>query len=679
MNMRLLPNLMLALLVGPALADGDLTSMSLEDLSRMEVTTVSRKVQRLADTSAAVSVVTAEDIARMGARSIPEALRHVPGVYAAQIAPGQWALSIRGFNGRFSNKLLVQIDGRTIYTPFFAGVFWEAQQLMMEDIERIEVVRGPGASLWGANAVNGVVNIVTRRASATVGTLAWLEADDDGRVQAGARYGFADDRDFAARVYARSIGLGEFDDQAGDGLGNAQHGWQAGFRADLGTGANAGWSLQGGSYILRAPEQLEFPGVALGFGVDAALGFEYKGGHLMLTGHWPTDAGEAELRTYIDHFEVGVAGAAGGDIDTVDADFQHRLDPLGRHEVIWGLGARYTAFEFDPAAPVLTFTRDDGREHIISAFFQDEISLQPRRWKLTLGTRVENNSLSGGTEWQPNIRLLWTPSDRDSIWAHVSRASRTPSLGEQYAKIVAGLAPLPQQPPQCVQFQLTCSSVIISRTALDRDLEAEHLTAFELGYRRQIGAGSVEAVAYRHQFKDLFANTLGATAVPGSLPFPIVADQYIDRRNGGKAHVVGLETSFEMPIDTAMRLFGAYAIQNLDESAGDPALQTTSAYEAVLPHQMASLRASFDIAESHELDLMWRHVGALGDSRFGTTIPSYQASDLNYRWRVTREFELALYIQNLFDQGHAEFAPDFFPAPLGYAPRRAFLKGIARF
>ncbi|MCB1887299.1 MAG: TonB-dependent receptor [Rhodocyclaceae bacterium] len=673
--------LLLAAISPQTFAQVDLASMSLEDLTRLEVTTVSRKVQRLADTSAAVSIVTAEDIARSGARSIPEALRHLPGVQVAQIGPSQWAVSVRGFNGRFSNKLLVQVDGRTVYTPFFAGVFWEGQYGLMENIERIEVVRGPGASLWGANAVNGVINIVTRRTATTLGTLAWVEVDDEGRLQAAARQGFGEADGLSGRVFARSIGNSELEDAGGEGMDNAQHGWSAGFRADLPSGPASGWSLQGNVMRLEAPETLLFVNVPATFGFATDLDFNYEMGNLMLAGNWAVGAGEAELRAYVDHLSADITDEAKGVINTVDVDFQLRLDPFDQHEVIWGLGARYFTYDLRPAPPVLTFDDEEGTEHVLSAFVQDEIVLQPKRWKLTLGTRVEHHSLAG-TNWQPNVRLLWTPSDRDSVWSHVSRASRTPSVGEQVGRIIYGLAPVPPQfqPPACAQVG-GCSAAVVSRISPEQDLEAEDLTAVELGYRRQVGAGSVEAVAFRHQYSNLLTNDFGNFSVPGSVGFPVIADQFVDRVNGAKARVVGLELGFDMPVSPTLRLSGAYSAQNLTlyNQGNASSASSGNEAEATLPHQMASLRASADIAEGHDLDLMWRVVGSLGTSRFGDRIPGYQALDLNYRWRVAKGFDVSLYVQNLFDDGHAEFASDFFPAPLGYVPRRAFLKGTLRF
>ncbi|MCB1957224.1 MAG: TonB-dependent receptor [Rhodocyclaceae bacterium] len=677
MKHRAIPAALAVLLAGPALAQSDLATMSLEDLSRMEVTTVSRKVQKLADTPAAVTILTAEDIARSGARSLAEALRHVPGLQAAQIGSGSWAVSVRGFNSRFSNKLLVQIDGRTVYTPFFAGVFWDAQNVIMEDIERIEVVRGPGASLWGANAVNGVINIVTRSAGATLGTLASFDVDDAGSLELAARQGFGRHDGVAGRVYAKNIHRSSFEDLSGNDLENEQHGWAAGFRVDVPTDVAGSWTVQGDAYRVDAPEQLEFASGPVGFSYMTPLGFEYEGGNVQVSGRWAVGEGEAQVRAYVDHLSAGVAGEARGILNTTDVDFQHRLAALGDHELIWGAGARSIAFDLDEAAPVLTFSPDYGTESVISAFLQDEITLQPKRWKLTLGTRVERNSLAD-TEWQPNIRLLWTPTDQDSIWAHVSRASRTPSLGEQYAQIIFGVMalPAPFQPAPCVAAGVTCGAAILSAPS-DQMLDAERLTAFELGVRRQIGAGSIEAVAYRHEFKDLLVNELGNFSVPGSLGFPVVADQYLYRLNGGRAHVLGLEFSFEMPVSPELRLSGAWSVQNAD--SGDGLTDGSSDVVASLPHQLANLRAAIDLPRKQDVDIMWRYVGALGAGRFGDPIPSYQAIDMNYRWRATEHFELSFYVQNLFDDSHPEFASDFFPNAQGYAPRRAFLKGTLRF
>ena len=684
MTARISAALVAALLAnGAQSATDDLVDMSLEQLSRMQVSTVSRKAQELSDTAAAVTVLTREDIARSGARSIPEALRHVPGLQTAQIGAGQWAVSVRGFNRRFSNKLLIQVDGRTVYTPFFGGVFWDALNLILDDIDRIEVVRGPGASLWGSNAVNGVINIVTRGAGQTLGGLARLSISDRGRSEVQARQGFAIGEAGAARVFARSVGRDGLQGADGGQIDRPQHGWSAGFRADLGSDAGSKWTVQGDAFHLRAAEQLDFSDAAVGFAFSTGFEMRYEGANLLASGVWALGFGEASARAYVDHLAIEAPGFARGSIDTLDVDFHHRVNPLARHDVIWGFGARHFAFDARSTAPVIDFSVESGREHILSAFVHDEIALSPGRWKLILGARAEQNSLAGGTEVQPNLRVLWTPGDRDSVWLQWSRAARTPSVGEQYGIVAVGVAGVPAglQPPACRLSPIPCAVGVISRTAPGSRLEAEHLTAIELGMRRQLTTGSVAAVAYRHDLENLVEHTLGAVETPSALPFPAIANQFVDRRNGGKAHVLGLELSFDLRLTREFRLAGAYTLQNavMGASSGLEGVAPDSELENTLPHVMASLRAAFDLASGHDLDLMWRHVGPLGVSRFGSAVPGYQALDINYRWQTGKHLEVSLYVQNLLDQRHPEFAGDFFPAPLAQSPRRAFVSASLRF
>ncbi|QID18963.1 TonB-dependent receptor [Nitrogeniibacter mangrovi] len=642
----------LAMVAARPAGAAELLDLSLEQLSSLEVVSVSRKAQRLADTPAAVTVLTAEDIRRSGARSIPEVLRLVPGVQVARIGAGRWAVSVRGLNSRFASRLLVQIDGRSVYSPLFSGVIWEFQNLMLEDVARIEVVRGPGASLWGANAVNGVINIVTRRASETPEALVRLSVDQSGRPEAAVRQGFRWGESASGRVFALSVNRAPFEDARGHSLGDEQTGWRAGFRLD--SAQRNQWRVSGEAFRQRSPETVDLPAPGA---LDAT--FDYEGAFLSgeRRGHWL--GGEATLRGYVDYVKMIFDPIASATVSTGDLDFQHRVNAGKRHEWIWGAGVRYQHVDTDSRSNIISFAPDVTQLKTFSAFVQDEIALVPRRWRLSLGARFEARNASV-PEWQPSARLLWTPTDRDSVWVHGSRAVRTPSIGERYANLVYGTRTLPF-PPVVV-------TIVGQRNP---DLKAEHLRAVELGYRRQWDIGSTEAVVFRHRYDNLIGSDLGPLAFP---------NQYIVRDNGSAAVVEGLELSADARVSDRMRLLAALTLMRTDyDRTGRPVHDEADAQRASRnADHWFTLQARFDLPARREMDVTVRHSGALkapGAERVG----SYTVVDLRYSHPWNRYFEWELTVDDLFDDHHTEFNSDQFPSPYAYQGRRCVLTGRWRF
>lgn len=647
--------------------------LSLEELGRLQVTTLSRKAQKLSDTPAAVSIVTAEDIRRSGARSIPEALRMVPGVDVAQIGAGRWAVGVRGFKGRFSNKLLVQVDGRNVYTSFFSGVFWENENLMLEDVERIEVVRGPGAALWGTNAVNGVINVITKRAAATPGTLLTATLDDQGHGEVAARQGFVFAEGGAGRAYVRSVDRPSSDLRNGDSAQDDQSGWHAGFRLDQNRGA-LGWTLEGSAFHQNSPEFLSLQGL----GVQPFV-YGFEGGSVLARGTWALAEGEARVQVYGDHLKATLANLASGTLDAMDVDFQHRLDPRGQHELIWGAGLRVHRFSLDTYGASLTLMPNRGDEHVASLFLQDEITLDPA-WRLTLGARLEYNSLSG-TEFQPNARVLWTPTRTDSLWASVARAARVPSIGESYGQLLFDLQPLPPGAPAPAGCgQQPCALAMYSTFEPGTEFRAEHLLALELGYRHQFDRGSLEAVVFHHRYSQLLGSFSGPVLTPSALlPFPVLGDALIYRRSAMGAQNLGLELGAEVPVRDWARLQVSYTLQNLtvDKESDPIAVATGALWARVSPHYVLASRLSMDLAPGHDLDVSLRHVGAGASA--AKPIPAYTAVDAHYRWTMSKNFSLSGGVQNLSDQRHLEFHSDYFSTQATYVRRSAFLKGVWRF
>lgn len=652
---------LLATLLGAGAAGAVETSfidLPLEELGKLEVAAVSRKAQKLSDMPAAVTVLSAEDIRRSGARSIPEALREVPGVNVAQIGSARWAVGVRGAQGRFANKLLVQVDGRSIYNPLFSGVFWEAQDILIEDVERIEVVRGPGASLWGANAVNGVINIVTRKATATRGGQVSVGADSQGGVTTAVRQGVELEGIGAMRVFAKGRDLGRSDTMDGDRASDTAGGWLAGFRID----GEGGWMVQGNSYRHSSKELLPIS-TALDPSGGFPVSFVFEGSNLLARRSWGMAGGDATLQAYVDHTDARLNAQGNGKIDIVDVDFQHTLAPMGRHELMWGLGARYGHVDFTSSSPAFTFKDQLVEYRIASAFVQDEISLVPQTWTLTLGSRFEHSTLSD-FETQPTARLMWTPTTDDSLWLNWSRAARTPSLGELNANVVLGAQPQPLAPGGVV--------VLRSLPAPNLRPRAERVDALELGYRRTLSSGSLEAVLFHHDYRRLGATTMGQLDM-SSPPFV----QPLYRSYFANACTTGLELAADINLTATLRLQGSYTV--LDTKARrylDPAADAAGvAMEGAAPKHWASLHALWSPGGGHEFDLMLRRVGEVSAGN----VPAYTSVDARYGWHLGRSFELAVIGQNLFDNRHLEYASDFFASQLGYQPRRGYIQGLWRF
>jgi iron complex outermembrane receptor protein len=581
----------------------DLADLSLEELANLEVTSVSRRAERLADAPASLFVITGEDIRRSGATSLPEALRLAPNLEVARIDARQYAISARGFNNAVGNKLLVLIDGRTIYTPLFSGVFWDAQDTLLEDIERIEVISGPGATQWGANAVNGIINVITRRATSTVGTIA--EAGF-GNLEHGlaARQGFALDDGGAVRVYGK-YSEGEDAVRAnGAAVRDGWHNGQAGFRSDWGTPASQ-FTLQGDAYRDSVRQGAS--------GVDARL----SGGNVLARWNRQLAATERlQLQAYIDNTTRDVPGSFGERLDTLDLDLQHGFQAMPGHALTWGGGHRRSydhvtnsaTLAFLPASKTLKWT---------NAFLQDEITVQ-EHLRVTLGAKIESNSYTGW-EFLPSLRLAWKPEPSQLVWGALSRAVRAPSRLDRELFV-------PGQPP----FLL----------AGGPDFRSEIAKVFELGYRAQPSARVSYSVTGFYALYD----HLRTVEPAGAGTF------VLGNKMEGKTR--GLEGWGTYQVSSAWRLSaGALFLAEdlrLKPDSGDT---TGVAAAGNDPKHQFTLRSSLDLTGEQQLDIMARHVGELPNPR----VAAYTAIDARYAWRLRRDLEVSATLQNMFDRRHAEF------------------------
>lgn len=575
------------------LAARDLVDLSLEQLSDIVVSSVSKQDEPLARAAASIFVISADDIRRAGATSLPEALQLVPNLDVARANANQYAISARGFNNILANKLLVLIDGRTIYTPLFSGTFWEAQDILLEDVERIEVISGPGATLWGANAVNGVINVIMRPASATQGGLLATRAGDaqyDGAV----RYG-GTRSDGHYRVYGKTVSRNNTTLTNGNPVGDdADHG-QVGFRSD--------WDRSGDSYTIQ--------GDAYHSDIDGQ-GREFSGFNLLgrWTRHLPEGA-QLKIQAYFNRDFRDHANTFEERLDTYDVELQHALKPHGQHRLLWGLGIRHHDDEVEnsPAIVFLPPERGIDRNQV---FMQDQIALRPDL-ELTLGIKAEINTYTD-TEFLPNARLGWTPAEGHFLWSALSRAVRAPSR---------------------VDRELSVPGVVAGGS----NFTSEVIKVFELGYRAQpLAQLSYSITGFYHQLENL------RTLEPSPTD-PQVA-------NDREGHVQGIEGWGAWQSGEGWRLSAGFVRQQkiLRLRPGAVDLQTPSA-EGNDPDTWYKLRVAFDIGRHRELDVMLRHYGQRPDPQ----VPSYTTVDMRLGWGMARDAELSVLAQNLLNRRHPEW------------------------
>jgi iron complex outermembrane receptor protein len=495
----------------------DLLDVSLEDLMKIEVTSVSKSSLRIADAAAAVTVITSADIQRSGLRQIPEVLRLVPGLFVQRGAQvSTWTVAARGLPYDFNNNLLVLQDGRAVYTPIFGGVVWNTVDPPTADLERIEVIRGPGGTLWGANAVNGVVNITSKRANDTQGLMVDSRAGMDG-YDATVRYGGRVGADTYYRVYGKGRSL---DDLYSAGGVKPRYGLESltgGFRVDRDTSTRDHLSLQGAFFGVNAQNSLVQPMYVAPFRVSGLRDNRFRGGNILA--RWTRTASESSgysLQAYFDHLAIDTTSQA-EKISTFDVEFQHNLRRFSRHDVIYGFSGRVQPFEGELPGSGLSASSPLGitwipsiNLYLGSAYLQDTITWVPKRLKLTLGTKLEYNSLTR-FELQPNVRLLYTPNDTNSGWASVSRAVRTPGLDNRTFYLPVAVMPNAAGGLTEIAF------------AGNPEADSERLVSYEIGYRSQIvKRWSVDLTAFFSQQKGLLVAQRRAP-VAVSTPVPHLA------------------------------------------------------------------------------------------------------------------------------------------------------------
>lgn len=617
---------------GSDLTPSALKQMSVEDLMDIEVVSVSKRPEKFSEVASPLQVITGEDIRRSGASSIPEALRLADNLQVAQKGSHGWAISARGFNTDSANKLLVMMDGRSVYTPLFSGVFWDVQDYLLEDIDRIEVISGPGGTLWGANAVNGVISIISKSAKDTQGTYAEAGGGTELRNFVGGRFGGV----LASNVYFRVYGkYFERDDAVFPNGNDAMDSWRmgrGGFRMDaLPDEANT-FTLQGDFY--GGTEDL-----ATGGDSDVA------GGNLL--GRWQhvfSDDSDMSLQAYYDRTHLNndvpanafaAAGNLVDDLDTFDLDFQHRFGLGEYNQIIWGLGYRFTHDEVENA-PALAFFPTSLDQHLFSGFVQDEIMLIRNRLKFTLGTKLEHNDYTG-FEYEPGVRLAWTPTVKQTVWAAVSRAIRAPSRVDRDIRL-----PTP-----------AISPVVDNLLVGGANFESEKVIAYELGHRMQVGEKVSSSISlFFNDYDDIRSTSLSPPDPIFGLPFPLYY------ANNLKGHTYGAELSIHYQLLSWWRLQGGYTYLEEDIRVKPGQVDFNNAYnETADPQHQFSLRSTMDVAKDVEFDARLRWVDSFIFNNNGTPdrVPSYFELDVRLAWHVTKNLELSVVGQNLLHDQHLEY------------------------
>jgi iron complex outermembrane receptor protein len=632
---------LLASLSIPALCEPkpkDLTQDSIEELMDIPVTSVSKSEEKLSRVASAVFVITPDAIVRSGATNIPDLLRMVPGLDVARINANTWAISTRGFNGRFTNKLLVLLDGRSVYTPTFGGVFWEALGLPLNNIERIEVIRGPGGSIWGANAVNGVINIISKKASETQGAL--LIAGD-GNVEQGfgtAQYGGKAGKSTDYRAYIKYLNQGQFPTATGVGGADGWRMLRGGFRSDSALSSKDVLMLQGDLYSAREGNSFAYvsfnPGPVL---LNADLPVNLSGGFLQgVWNHTWSPRSDSSLHLSYDAYKRNDQLHEGR--RTFALDFQHNFTGWERHNIVWGATYRYSASRSDGA---LGISLVPARRSIplFSSFIQDEIAIVPDHFLLTIGAKLERNFYTGFAIL-PNARVAWIPSHRDTVWAAISKAERTPSETDAALRVQAFVIPGPGGIP----FVPTLSG--------NPKFKNEGVITYESGYRTIISQRlSIDATAYYNRYSHQQTSEPSTPfLVNAPSPYFVLPLIYANLMHG-ETH--GTEVAVNWKVTDRWNLSPGYAFEQIHMHLAPTSQDTTSVSGAQgsSPINAAQLRSHLTLTHGLAWDTSGYFVGRLSDPREA----SYTRLDTALSWDLGEKIALSLVGQNLLPGRHEEF------------------------
>ena len=647
-------------LVGSPLSGIDYTELSIDELMHVKISSVSRKYESLINAPAAIHLISNEDVKRSGMTQLAETLRMSPGLHVGRVDETNVAVAARGFNDVSSNKLLVMIDGRTVYSPLFSGVQWFDQQIVMEDLDRIEVIRGPGASLWGANAVNGVVNITTKSAKETVGGFGSILLGDYLEYQVVGRQGVDLGDDRYLRVYAKHFSQDQTDSISP--LGGLEHAIEqtlVGFRFDKEGDGQGKLTIQGDYSYAETNSVSDSYSLVPPYGAEAFLEGESHAAYLLARWSRPAgNDGEFSIQGYID-YKSDDAAFLSSEQTTIDIDSQlsHVLDD--KNEVVVGFGVRRYDDKLENSER-FQFLPDEDHRWLLSAFFQNEYKAIPDKLHVTVGAKVENSDYAD-FEFQPNLRVLYMPEENQTIWASIARAARTPSRGERSAWI-AGMI-IPPNP----------MSPIPTKTILqgNEGFDSEDLVAFEFGHRIASGEGlSFDTALFYNRYDNLRSLEPGSISqvfspVPHNVFSTLVG-------NGIQGSTQGAEIAVNMQPSEKVRMQGTvtYIDFRLENKAGSIDTASVAAYEGSTPQTQLGLRILYDVSEDVSFDLAGHHSSSLSTPGIG----SYTAVDARLAWRPNQNLELSLVGRDLLESDHVEFPPTFVGGTLKRIPRSYYLR-----
>jgi iron complex outermembrane receptor protein len=616
------------LVVSAAAASSDtdqsnpLKQLTLEQLGNVEVTTVSKEPEEVWKAAAAVFVLTSEDIRRSGATSIPDVLRLVPGVEVARIDSDQWAVGIRGSETNFSKGVLVLIDGRSVYTPLYAGVYWDVQDVVLEDIDRIEVVRGPGATVWGPNSADGVINIITKKASDTQGILASALGGNVDHVMAEAQYGGTIEDGVSYRAYGKGFARGPEYHPTGNNF-DAWHQERGGFRVDWDPNARTNYMLEGDVYGGTAPAEtgpLSFVNVVSGGDVVGRWRHTFENGS------------DIYLEAYFDR-TVRSGPLYGETRNTIDIDFLHRLKIADRHQFTYGFGLHWSPNRFIPKTPIVNVVPNVDTDYIHTGFVQDEIHFMNDKLSLIAGAKLEDNNYSG-FDIQPTLRGLWNPTPHQSFWAAVTRAVTTPSRIEEDFRLSGG--------------EVSSSPPIYLLVSGNPNFKSETVLGYEGGYRQLLTPRLYVDLDVFHGDYDNLQSFGEPTLIGNTLTI------FYENAIAGQTN--GVEIAPSWTLKPWWKLSGSYSFVGIDFHANAPGSNisstgSVSTYEGSSPAHQVKVQSSFNVGKRFEFDPEYFYVSALP----AQNVHAYQTMNARVQCSIHKNWSISVVGQNLFQPYHFEW------------------------
>jgi iron complex outermembrane recepter protein len=621
-------------------AQNPVKHLSLAELGDIEVTTVSKEPERAMQTNAAIYVITQEDIQRMGATTVPEALRLAPGVEVERIDSHTWAVGIRGFGSNLTRDVLVLIDGRVVYTTLFAGTYWDVQNLLMEDIDRIEVIRGPGGTIWGPNALNGVINIITKKASDTRGTVIGAAGGNLEQGLANARYGGNSGR-IDYRIY--EFGFNRGPEYHPDGINfDRWRSIQTGFRTDWQKSTRDGFTFQGDIYDEGAGEGVGASMYTPPYSEIVYGTAQLSGGDIV--GRWQRIFSEGkDLQFQASYERTNRHEPNLIDLrNNYDVDFLDRFRLLARQEVSWGFGAIFSRGDNPVVVTGLQFQPSPRTDRLQQFFLQDEARLIDKRLTLNLGTKILKTNF---THWllQPTARLLWTPTSKQSFWIAFTHAVRTPSDAEEDFSLLGFTGAFINGLP------------LLARFNPNPDFRPEQLNGYEAGYRLLFGKSVyLDIASFYNHYHGLFSEDITGLPYLETTPGPPHYLIPADFGNGLLAITKGIEFSPEWRPLPFWRVRAGYSYlhMNVGKTVGSLDIGTAPIIQGSSPKDEVWAQSGLDFAKVFSLDLTYRHDSALT----ALTVPAYTTADARFDWQVNRQFKLSAVGHNLLQPHHVEFS-----------------------